>query len=307
MTTAELLDFMLESSGYANHVRDGSEEGEERWANIMELRTKANEFAELAPPLGLAAMLEEVALVQDVDGFNAESNGVTLITLHAAKGLEFPFVFMVGLEEGLCPHSRSLDDPAQMEEERRLVYVGITRAMQGLYLVHAAHRMLYGSVAQNAPSRFLIDIPLELMTGGRPAPHVMGNGRPAVAPAGWTTTPRIERNGADSIRAFTPSISVSPLPLGHHPGRRLAGPRGSGGAPQLQRTGEGANGHTKGAGEDSSGEQQYFPGDRVFHPSFGTGVVVSSLMHRGDEEVTIAFEGKGVKKLMAAYAPLQRS
>src|SRR5205823_11689181 len=100
--------------------------------------------------------------VQDVDSFDPEGEGVTLITLHAAKGLEFPFVFIVGLEEGLAPHSRSLDDPMQMEEERRLIYVGITRAMQGLYLIHAYRRTLYGVSMNNEPSRFLTDVPLAL-------------------------------------------------------------------------------------------------------------------------------------------------
>ena len=273
LNTLDLLGFILEASGYARSIRDGSEEGEERWQNILELRTKAADFAEIAPPLGLAALLEEVALVQDVDSYDPEVEGVTLITLHAAKGLEFPYVFIIGLEEGLCPHSRSLDDPMQMEEERRLVYVGITRAMQGLYLIHAFRRTLYGISMNNEPSRFLADIPPQLRNGGRPAPAQSAGGARAYG-RGFTSAQRAPVSGA--ARPITmPALEP------------VARPESSAPAPES--------------------DPQFFPGDRVFHPSFGSGVVVASLMNRGDEEVTIAFESKGVKKLSASFAPLQRT
>lgn len=274
LNTLDLLDFTLEASGYARHTRDGSEDGEERWQNILELRTKATDFAELAPPLGLAALLEEVALVQDVDSYDFQVEGVTLITLHAAKGLEFPCVFIVGLEEGLCPHSRSLDDPMQMEEERRLVYVGITRAMQGLYLVHAYRRTLYGISMNNEPSRFLADIPSHLCSGGRKA-------RPDTKPG----SAAVSGGFGPATRGQVPRRTPLDVPTA-----ALTAPaRGLPAAPAAAL------------------DQRFFPGDRVFHPSFGAGVVVSSLINRGDEEVTIAFEGKGVKKLAASYAPLQRT
>src|SRR5581483_3387533 len=104
MTVQELLDATLERSGYAHFVKDGTEEGEERWQNVLELRTKAGDYAELEPQTALARFLEEVSLVQDVDNLQEGANAVTLITLHAAKGLEFPIVFILGLEEGLFPH-----------------------------------------------------------------------------------------------------------------------------------------------------------------------------------------------------------
>jgi DNA helicase-2/ATP-dependent DNA helicase PcrA len=266
----ELLDLLLEQSGYSAYLQDGTDEGEERWRNVLELRTKAQDFGELAPPLGLERLLEEVSLVQDVDSYDPESEGVTLITLHAAKGLEFPYVFIVGMEEGLCPHSRALDDPSQMEEERRLAYVGITRAMRGLYLVYAIRRMLFGNVMGNPPSRFLSAIPDNLVVRpfGRPdwrAP------RPAAAYAGQRGAPQSFTNGAAPSR-----MAASPL-------------NGDSSSPA------------------AAAEQQYRPGDRVFHPTFGTGVVVNSLMVREQEEITVAFEGKGVKKLAVAYAPLQRA
>src|SRR6185295_17119107 len=115
-----LIEHLLTVSGYREHVLDGSEEGDERWQNIQELATVALPYAELAPPAGLAALLEETSLVADVDGYDEESDAVSMITFHAAKGLEFPVVFLVGMEEGVAPHSRSFDNPDQMEEERRL-------------------------------------------------------------------------------------------------------------------------------------------------------------------------------------------
>ncbi len=161
----DLLDLVVERSGYKEYILGGLD-GEERWDNILELRTVAREYRDLKPPEGLAAFLEGVALVSDVDGLDESVDAVTLITLHQAKGLEFPVVFMVGMEEGILPHFRSFDDPIQMEEERRLCYVGVTRAKQRVYLVRAFRRSLMGRSAVNLPSRFLADIPQHLISGG---------------------------------------------------------------------------------------------------------------------------------------------
>ncbi len=155
------FDKVVESSGYQQYLLNGMD-GEERWDNILELRTVAQQYRDLKPPEGLVAFLEGVALVSDVDGLDETTDRVTLITLHQAKGLEFPVVFIVGMEEGILPHIRSFDDPDQMEEERRLCYVGITRAKQRVYLVRAFRRSLMGSSTANKPSRFLDDIPRHL-------------------------------------------------------------------------------------------------------------------------------------------------
>jgi DNA helicase-2/ATP-dependent DNA helicase PcrA len=274
MTPLEVLDLLLERSGYRSHVLDGTEEGEERWENIMELRTKARDFGELAAPLGLSALLEEVALVQDVDTYDAGADGVTLITLHAAKGLEFPFVFIVGMEEGLCPHSRSMNDQGQMEEERRLVYVGITRAMQGLYLVYAWRRTIYGSSRTNPPSRFLANIP----------PHLTR--------AATLRGPAVGARHASPVRTGR-EAAPRPLQVGATNGLVGSATGGARGSPANAPLGDAA--------------PRFRAGDRVFHPTFGNGVVVMSVLARGDEEVTVAFEGKGVKKLSLAYAPLERA
>jgi DNA helicase-2/ATP-dependent DNA helicase PcrA len=161
----ELLDLVLERTGYAAYVQDGTEEGQARWENILELRTVAHNYAGLSVETALTTFLEEVALVSDVDDLEERVDAPTLLTLHAAKGLEFPVVFIVGLEEKLLPHSRSMDDSEQMEEERRLFYVGVTRAKERLYLLHTYRRTLHGESAVRDPSRFLHDIPAHLVEG----------------------------------------------------------------------------------------------------------------------------------------------
>jgi DNA helicase-2/ATP-dependent DNA helicase PcrA len=168
----ELLDLMLEESGYRQMLQDGSEEGEDRWANLLELREVVDRYADLEPEDALDRLLEETALVADQDAYQADTDAVTLITMHAAKGLEFDVVFISGLEEGVFPHNRALDDPKQMEEERRLAYVGLTRARHRLYLTHAAQRVTFGRGGFSVPSRFLLEIPSELMHG----PRLVGGG-----------------------------------------------------------------------------------------------------------------------------------
>ncbi len=161
----ELLDAVLERSGYRAMLADGSEEGEDRWNNLLELRSVTTRYDDLTPEDALDRLLEETALVADQDSYEGEADAVTLITLHAAKGLEFPAVFIAGLEEGVFPHSRALDDERELEEERRLAYVGITRAKRRLYLSHAWRRATWGMGGASVPSRFLLEIPSELMVG----------------------------------------------------------------------------------------------------------------------------------------------
>jgi DNA helicase-2/ATP-dependent DNA helicase PcrA len=164
LSLVDLFDLVIGKSGYREYIKN-TQNGEERWENVLELRTVAQQYGDLPPGDGLVALLEGVTLVSDVDGYDESAGSVTLITLHQAKGLEFPVVFIVGLEEGVLPHIRSFDDPAQMEEERRLCYVGVTRAKSRVYLVHAFRRSLMGGNTVNGPSRFLKDIPPQLVSG----------------------------------------------------------------------------------------------------------------------------------------------
>ena len=162
----KLLDQILTDVDYHAYIDDNTEEGRDRWDNVMEFRRLATEFEGRS----LSEFLEEVALVSDQDTLEAGANVPTLLTLHAAKGLEFPVVFIVGLNDGTLPHARSFEDADAMEEERRLLYVGITRAKDRLYLLHAQNRSQYGYAEPVEPSRFIEDIPnqlLELSTPGR--------------------------------------------------------------------------------------------------------------------------------------------
>ncbi|MBN2238834.1 MAG: UvrD-helicase domain-containing protein [Dehalococcoidales bacterium] len=168
LTLVELFDLVVKRSGYEEYIRnESSGEGQERWDNVMELRSVAQkDFGGETTAENLAAFLEEVTLVSDVDGLEENPSAVTLITLHQAKGLEFPVVFIAGMEDGLLPHFRTFDDPTQMEEERRLCYVGITRAKSQVYLVRAFRRTLMGRSQVSDPSRFLNDVPKHLVSTG---------------------------------------------------------------------------------------------------------------------------------------------
>ncbi|MCB0175820.1 MAG: UvrD-helicase domain-containing protein [Anaerolineae bacterium] len=164
----DLYDLMIARTGYKAFIKDKTMEGEERWENLQELKQVTHDFVNVESDEALALFLENVALVSDVDALGEEGSAPALLTLHTAKGLEFPVVFMVGMEENIFPHSRSLQDPEQMEEERRLAYVGITRAKDRLYLTRAFRRTTYGFEEPTAPSRFLDDIPPELVDQNGP-------------------------------------------------------------------------------------------------------------------------------------------
>ncbi len=163
ITVSALLDSLLRRIDYLHFLDDGTPQGEARQENVRELLSVAQEYQEV----GLEGFLEEVALVSDVDSADFGSDAIILMTLHAAKGLEFPVVFMIGMEESIFPHSRALYDQSEMEEERRLCYVGMTRAREELYLTYATSRLLYGGVQHNLPSRFLgeIDKGFQAQTG----------------------------------------------------------------------------------------------------------------------------------------------
>lgn len=154
-----LMDRILDETDYHGYIDDGTDEGNERWENVMELRRLAAEYQDRS----LSEFLGDIALVSDQDTLESNTNVPTLLTLHAAKGLEFPVVFIAGLNEGTLPHSRSFDDPEAMQEERRLLYVGITRAKDRLYLVYAQNRSAFGYPDPVEPSRYLDDIPDELL------------------------------------------------------------------------------------------------------------------------------------------------
>lgn len=210
LNVGELFDLVLESSGYREYTLEAAD-GEDRWDNILELRNVASEYRHLAPPEGLSSFLEGVTLVSDVDSYDEKVDAVTLITLHAAKGLEFPVVFIAGMEDGLLPHRKSFDDQDQMEEERRLCYVGITRAKEQVYLVRAFRRGYQGSGEPTLPSRFLLDIPAHLVA--TPSQYAWERRQRVVSVL--SPTPKAAFKTGDHVRhtVFGDGIVINCLPI----------------------------------------------------------------------------------------------
>ncbi len=162
LSLAKFIERVMKDTGYLKSLDGGSVQGEERQENLREFLSVAKEFENRTGSGDLAGFLEEIALISDVDNYSESEESVTLMTLHSAKGLEFPYVFISGMEEGIFPHSRSTMDAGEMEEERRLCYVGITRAKEKIYLTSARSRLLYGNIQSNPSSRFIDDIPDDL-------------------------------------------------------------------------------------------------------------------------------------------------
>ncbi len=324
----ELLDEALEASGYRAMLADGSEDGEERWANLLELRSVTTRYDDLTPDDALDRLLEETALVADQDSYEGDADAVTLITLHAAKGLEFPVVFIAGLEEGLFPHSRALDDEKELEEERRLAYVGITRAKRRLYLSHAWRRATWGMGQASVPSRFLMEIPAELMIG----PQLGGTDErdldlDLVFGARRTSRFGTPVRGGTAGAAFRQGSGRPGAPgpgEPFRPSRDLAAKREAyaSGAPS------GSLARPVRAWDDDlptdaastappaparptrpviPGERQFRDGDRVRHGRWGDGIVVTSKLTRSDEEVTVAFKDPAVgrKQMLVSLANLE--
>ncbi|MEX1158390.1 MAG: 3'-5' exonuclease, partial [Thermomicrobiales bacterium] len=195
LTLSELFDRALESTGYQGYFESGDPEMADRWENLLQFRANLERYDDEDPDTRLITFLSEVALVSDADTVGDEADKVTLITLHAVKGLEFAVVFLTGVEEGLLPHQRSIqENPAMLEEERRLFYVGITRAKQRLYLTHAFRRSRFGSFEPSLPSSFLSAIPEDVLLNAQPKPSTRApaakrlfDASPAPIAPTWTT------------------------------------------------------------------------------------------------------------------------
>ena len=159
----QLLDYLLEKTGYLKYMKELGDEGIGRLENINELKSSMISYTQQAEEPSLLGFLEEIALYTDIDSLNEDADYVIMMTMHGAKGLEFPNVFVVGMEENIFPSARSMDSEADIEEERRLAYVAITRAKENLYLTHSIERMLFGTTSRNRPSRFLKELPSEYL------------------------------------------------------------------------------------------------------------------------------------------------
>ncbi|HBK5155650.1 TPA: DNA helicase PcrA [Enterococcus faecium] len=268
LTVTELTKEVLDRSGYLEDLKiQNTLEAQARIENLEEFLTVTQEFDKQfeqqneedadAPEEKLTVFLNDLALVSDIDNLEEDASQVTLMTLHAAKGLEFPVVFLIGLEEGVFPLSRALMEESELEEERRLAYVGITRAEEALYLTNAFSRTLYGRTQYNRPSRFVEEIDQELLEieGMRPTPK---------------KTPVFSKKTAYSYKQ--PETAV---------------------VPSKSATG----------GENNS----WKPGDKVKHKKWGLGTVVRVSGTSKDLELDVAFPSQGVKRLLAAFAPIEKA
>jgi DNA helicase-2/ATP-dependent DNA helicase PcrA len=257
----------------------------------------------------LQDFIDHAALVSDTDQYKADAR-VTLMTMHSAKGLEFPIVFIAGMEEGLFPHSRASASEDDLEEERRLFYVAITRAQQQLYITHAMQRRIFGEEDITEPSRFLNELPLELMENLSSGPSWLGfaerpdtrHNREAAAAMRAESSSPIKRtsnyagktyNSVDGVREFFKQRTASGSPQrSEQQGRRAGESRGRG-----ERS-------SRGGSSGQSGD--YRVGARVKHEKYGTGVVLRAEGAGEDAKLTISFPGYGQKKFIARFVVLEK-
>ncbi len=268
-TLDELVATVIDCSGYRRMLEAQGEEGQTRLENLGELVSAVKTYVEEAgEEATLEGYLEQVALISDIDGYDEEADTVVMMTMHAAKGLEFDYVFLIGMEEGVFPGQMSQYSPDDLEEERRLCYVGITRAKKELYLSRARSRMIFGKTNRYPESRFIAEIGSDLLEGEESAMPSFGR---AASPAHGGA-----RQGGMSFKSFAAGSTLASAPA----------PR-----PTAARRGAGV---------------KFAPGDRVEHKVFGKGVVLKVTPIAGDSIVEIRFDTAGVKKTMANYAPLTR-
>lgn len=283
-SAAGVIKHLLEDSGYKEFLLDGTPEGETRFENVLELISVASKYDKLEPGVSLATFLEEVALISDLDKIQDDDNAVTLLTLHSAKGLEFRNVFICGMEEGVFPHSRSMFEQNELEEERRLLYVGITRAMERAYLLYAERRLLYGDIKQNAPSQFLRDLPEDLVEKNWDDANISEEAREV----GGILGQYLKKKG----HGFVGGMKRVPI--------ESAGGFYVDEEPTYDGVDDLPDDDYVGTGDII----EYEPGDRVHHHTFGEGVVAA--VQGG--VITVAFRDPkyGVKKLAASVAPLKK-
>ncbi len=289
LSVGELVQRVLDETNYKTYIDDGTDEGVGRWENVKEFLGVALDAEETS----LADFLETVALVADVDNLEAGSDAVTLLTLHASKGLEFPVVFIAGLEEGLVPHSRAKGDAEELAEERRLFYVGLTRAEEQLYLSHTTRRSLYGMSEMSEPSRFLGDIPTNLVEGG----NRLSERHEAAKSRAWSwDQSATQQPKRATSKSYGKRSGFAEKRVKRKSWEKQAAPRRD--LPKPRHLGE--------AREKPKAEAQYKSGQRVRHAKFGDGVVIESKVTKNDEEIAIAFSEYGIKRLSASFAKLER-
>lgn len=271
----DLLQEVLDVTKYLDYLQEEPETYEDRVNNIKELSSMFIKYEEESEDANLSEFLEDVALISDIDSYNEDEDAVVLMTLHSAKGLEFPVVFIPGMEEGIFPGNQSMFSEEDLEEERRLAYVGITRAKKKLYLISSQQRMLYGQTSRNMPSRFLREIPSS----------VIDDQSVVTRRSTGFTTPR------------TAYANASRNELGHSSHNKIGTYTQS--SSSAHKFGQAGNAAQK-------NNIDFKVGDTVCHKSFGTGTVLTITPMGGDMLLEVAFDKAGTKKMMANYARLEK-
>lgn len=271
----DLLQEVLDVTKYLDYLQEEPETYEDRVNNIKELSSMFIKYEEESEDANLSEFLEDVALISDIDSYNEDEDAVVLMTLHSAKGLEFPVVFIPGMEEGIFPGNQSMFSEEDLEEERRLAYVGITRAKKKLYLISSQQRMLYGQTSRNMPSRFLREIPSS----------VIDDQSVVARRSTGFTTPR------------TAYANASRNELGHSAHNKIGSYTQS--SSSAHKFGQAGNAAQK-------NNIDFKVGDTVCHKSFGTGTVLTITPMGGDMLLEVAFDKAGTKKMMANYARLEK-
>ena len=312
-TLPELIRFINDRSGYIRALEDeGTPESFSRIENLKELANAAQDAEERGE--SLAEFLDHAALVSDTDHYKPDSR-VTLMTLHSAKGLEFPLVLLCGMEEGLFPHSRTLIDPSGLEEERRLCYVGMTRAMNTLVLSRARYRRRYGNDMPDAtiPSRFLEEVPphlLEDLSGGRERATTWGGYAAAYTTGSSSFARGRSRFAEEGERHYSYEDEDQSATAGYRVERSYEKRRETGSIDNIASFFAGRGGASakrpKLPGPESTGAVGFKSGQRVRHPKYGDGVVFRREGDGDDAKITVQFTKFGVKKLVEKFAQLER-
>lgn len=271
----DLLQEVLEKTKYLDFLHEDIETYDDRVNNIKELSSMFIKYEEESEDANLSEFLEDVALISDIDSYNEDEDAVVLMTLHSAKGLEFPVVFILGMEEGIFPGNQSMFNEEDLEEERRLAYVGITRAKKKLYLISSQQRMLYGQTSRNMPSRFLREIPSSVIDDQSVV---------ARRSTGFTSAHSGFSSGARGGSSYTSSSKIG------------YARQSSNSAHKFGQAGNAAQ----------KSNVDYKVGDTVSHKSFGTGTILTITPMGGDMLLEVAFDKAGTKKMMANYARLEK-
>ena len=309
VTVSDIVKAAILNSGYENALKsEATDEADARLENLQELVNAAVDYDDQGIS-GLRDFIDHSALVSDTDQYKGDAP-VTLMTAHSAKGLEFPLVFIVGLEDGLFPHSRSATDPAEMEEERRLCYVAITRAERFLYVTHAMKRRVYGEELPSEPSQFLNEMPLELMEDLTRGNSWLSFARGSTAIEYPSNEPRKERKKYegktyDSVDSIAEFFKQRGQQFGHSSGggRPAAAYRRKEGSFSAKA----AQPDTRNLKLENGGSTEFSPGSYVRHAKYGRGLVLRREGVGDSVKLTVTFPGYGQKKLVQKYANLEKA